>query len=426
MSYDTLNKDTVFFIHNVFGNFFKNTLDYFSDTLYDRIGYKTVSTYDKAVEYCNKHNLLGREADKPLLPALILNPTGTMLPADASAGGKQLWRYPNLAAGLGARMFDPIYQDANMKISPIFMRFKGEIELIYLVNSFYEYLDLKVHLINHLGGMDRVIYPNFFTSYMILPEDFVTFTYSNEYTGLRYNLDWASSGATTQLIRSTAQNELVLPLRIKPNFAMTDLSDGSTRYGGTDSVADWRIIANLNYEVEIPTYIVINSNYLVENIKLEVRYGSTNATGELCDVPFNRSITRYHWGWGLDETSNSVLNLQDYTIQDGTSEITITPPPTEITYQEDVVLQNTYLHVVTAAEADSTANWFIEIPAPDYIDGPDYAIISSYACEMNYGDDWLLEDRIGIKISSIQSIEIKYENVIFSEGDLIEINIYNV
>jgi len=303
---DSLDKDTIFFIHNVFGSFFANTLDYFSDTLYDRIGFKVVSTYDKAVEYCNKKGLLDREADKPLLPALILNPTGNMLPADANAGGKQLWRYPNLAAGLGSYMFDPIYQDANMKISPIFMRFKGEIELIYLVNSFYEYLDLEVHLINHMGGLDRVIYPNFFTSYLILPEDFVTYRYSNEYTGQIYNLDWASSGATTQLIRSTAQNELVLPLRIKPNFTMTDISDGSTRYGGTDSIADWRLTVALNYEVEIPTYIVINSNYLVENIKLDVRYGSYYApSDDDFEAPVNREVTLYRWDWGLDDILSS-------------------------------------------------------------------------------------------------------------------------
>ena len=73
MAQDALDKDTIFFIHNVFGHFFSSTLDYFTGTLYDRIGFSVVSTYDKAVEYCNKKGLLGREADRPLLPALILN-----------------------------------------------------------------------------------------------------------------------------------------------------------------------------------------------------------------------------------------------------------------------------------------------------------------------------------------------------------------
>jgi hypothetical protein len=302
-------------------------------------------------------------------------------------------------------MFDPIYQDANMRISPIFMRFKGEIELIYLVNSFYEYLDLKVHLINQLGGTDRVIYPNFFSSYLIIPEDFVTYTYSNEYTGLRYKLDWESSGATTQLIRSTAQNELVLPLTIKPQFTMTDLADGSTRYGGTDSIADWRLTVNLNYEVEIPTYIVVNSNYLVENIQLEVRYGSIYSQETHDDVPVNRQITRYHWDWGFDETSNSVATLDP---TDATSTMSMT---------HDIVLSETYYHIVLASEADATSNWIIEIPPPAFIDGPEYALLYSHDGLMNYGDHYLLS-------GDGKTIMIKYEYVTFTEGDLIEIYVY--
>jgi ketosteroid isomerase-like protein len=64
------------FIHNVFANFFKDTLNFFSECLYPRFEYTVVGTYDKAVEYIVKQCELGREADRPTLPALILNPTG--------------------------------------------------------------------------------------------------------------------------------------------------------------------------------------------------------------------------------------------------------------------------------------------------------------------------------------------------------------
>lgn len=405
MAQDTLDKDTIFFIHNVFGNFFANTLDYFSDILYDRVNFKVVSTYDKAVEYCNKKGLLGREADKPLLPALVLNPTGTMMPADANAGGRQLWRYPNLAAGLGAKMFDPIYKDANMQISPVFMRFKGEIELIYLVNSFYEYLDLKVHLLNHLGGLDRIIYPDFFTSFLIIPEDFVTYTYSNEYTGLHYKLNWGSAQASTQLIRSTAQNELVLPLHIKPQFAMTDLSDGSTRYGGTDTIADWRLTATINYEVEIPTYMVINSDYLVQNINMEMRFGSVYTKYQDFSVPENRiQLLCGEYDWGYDETSNSTAS---FTQIDSTSD-----------EKFDLIHNRTYLHQVSAGEADATANWTITIPAPDSVGNKEFLMINSYNGNLSYGDHYLLG-------GSGRIVTIKYQNVSFSEGDWLELHIYN-
>ena len=45
------------FIHNVYANFFKDMLDYFSTTLYPRFEYRVVATYDKAVEYLSKRQL---------------------------------------------------------------------------------------------------------------------------------------------------------------------------------------------------------------------------------------------------------------------------------------------------------------------------------------------------------------------------------
>ena len=88
-----------FFIHNVIGDFFHATLEYFGPYLYERFKYRVVTTFDKAVEFLDKKENYDRETDMPRLPALVLDPSGEMVTADAIAGGKQLWRYPNLAAG---------------------------------------------------------------------------------------------------------------------------------------------------------------------------------------------------------------------------------------------------------------------------------------------------------------------------------------
>ena len=76
------------FIHNVYAHFFNDMLEYFSTYLYPRFEYTVVGTYDKAVEYLEKCQQYARETDKPLLPALILNPSGEFDNADANSGGR--------------------------------------------------------------------------------------------------------------------------------------------------------------------------------------------------------------------------------------------------------------------------------------------------------------------------------------------------
>lgn len=389
------------FIHNVFGNFFKDSLDYFTSYLYPRFEYRVVGTYDKAVQYLKDQADLNREVDMPNLPALILNPTGEFLPAEASSGGRQLWRYPNLAPGMIKRIFDPVYQDANNQVHVGFIRIKGEIELLMLTNSFYEYCDLRLYAVQIFGGLDRWIYPRFFTSFIILPEELVNYRYTNEYTGQNYKLDWSSINATSQLVKSTARNEYVLPCTIKPQYKMTGMSDNSSRYGGTDKIADWRLGVSIEYEIEIPSFWILEADYLAENIHLEVRYGSAYSSYSNYQPPVNRQLTNFHWDSGLDETSNSTINLSDAT--------------SEMTFIGDYVYETRYFHIVTADEADSTADVVINIP--EEIDFYRKVIVNSRYGELDYGDHWTLAD-------DGESITIKVDNVELVTGMIIEIYVY--
>ena len=388
------------FIHNVFGHFFKDTLDYFTTYLYPRFEYRVVGTYDKAVQYLKDEIDLNRELDMPNLPALILNPTGEFSPAEASSGGRQLWRYPNLAPGMIKRIFDPVYQDANNQVHVGFMRVKGEIELLMLTNSFYEYCDLRLFSIQIFGGIDRWIYPSYFTSFIILPQELIDYKYTNEYTGLSYKLDWSSANASTELVKSTARNELVLPCTIKPQYKMTGMSDNSTRYGGADKLADWRLGVNIEYEIEIPSYWILEADYLAENIHLEIKYGSAYSAHSDYKPPVNRTLTNYHWDWGLDETSSSTIAT------DATS---------EMTWVGDYEFNTRYFHIVTAEEASSTTNVVINLP--ETIDFYRKIIVNSKYGPLDYGDHYTLTD-------DGDSITIKVDNVDLETGMIIEIYVY--
>jgi len=365
------------FIHNVYADFFKDITEYIK-YIYPRFQYSVIGTYDKAVEYLSKRSQFCRETDKPFLPSLALNPSGEFDLADGIAGGRQLWRFPNLAWGFNRYLFDPIYQDANLQVYVSFIRMKGEIELLMLLNSFYEYTDVKMLFINMFGGKDRIIEPSFFTSFIIIPEELANFEYTNEYTGLKYKIDWFGADAKIELVKTTARNELVVPCRIKPQISLVNLGDASSRYGGTDKLADWRLTATINYEVELPNFIILEGDYLAEGVNLEIRYGSAFSVNNSYDVPVNRQRIEYRWDWGLDETSNSRIS----PTYDATCQIV-----NEIEY----CFNTRYFHIVTQAEAnDSTAN--VTITLPEQITDEKKLFINGPDGLMDYGDHYIISD----------------------------------
>jgi len=258
-----------FFIHNIFAHFFDDTLRYFSDYLYPRFHHRVIGTYDKAVEYINKKIEYGNEHDMPNLPAIVLNPSGEFHISDAISGAHQLWRFPNISNGmetLKMRLYDPIYQDSNLAIHPIFVRLKGEFELILLLNSFYEYCDMKLYLYQIFGGENRPIYPSTFRTFLIIPDEMLNFEYYNAVDGTRYTLDWDSAGAFETLVKTTNKNEIVVPVNITPRYTLTGMSDASMKYGGADKLADWRLNVNVEYEIELPWYVFLKTDYLIDKV----------------------------------------------------------------------------------------------------------------------------------------------------------------
>lgn len=399
-------RDIYFFIHNVYANFFKDALDYFSLHLYPRFEYKVVGTYDKAVEYLNKQCDLNREADKPNLPALILNPSGDFELAEGTAGGKQLWRFPNLAPGMVKRIFDPVYQDENIQVNVGFIRMQGDIELLMLLNSFYEYCDLKMLFLQIFGGFERWIYPQFFNTFIILPEELVNYQYTNPYTGLKYKMDWSTAGAYDKLVRTIAKDELVIPCNIKPLYKLTSVSDGSNRYGGADQLADWRLTATIRYEIEIPSFLILQTDYLVENIDINIYAGSTYSQYDYTEVPTFKLTGSKSIDWGLDATSNSTISL-DATCEDS--------------YEAEYTFDTRFFYIVTQLDVDSTSNLEISLqdldPGVSRIDDLNAIRLNSRFGEMHYGDHYSFKTNKTVLV-------INRENVELTVGMVIELYMY--
>ena len=391
-----------FFIHNVFGAFIADSLQYFGSYLYPRFEYKLVSTYDKAVTYLNSRDELGHELDRPALPALILNPSGEFGTDEANAGGKQYWRFANLAPRFAADLFEPVYQDNNLRINVAFMRIKGEFELLMLLNSFYELFDLKIFLLQIFGGEGRPIDPQFFNTFVILPDELYTFRYQNDVTVKDYSLDWNSAGVYQELIETTNKNEWVLPGKLKPRFSLRGISDGSTRHGGIDSLADWRLSAQIEYELELPVFMTLETDWVVEKIETNISYGSNYSLYEDFNIPVQEHKIITEWDSGLSNPHNSEFDLPD----EATSVIHI-----------ELEFKTRYFHQVSESDiSDGTSNLILDLP--EVIVDPVLLKVQSANGQMNYWDHWKL-------INNGTQLEIKTStNVTLSVGDFIELYVY--
>jgi len=391
-----------------------------------------VGTYDKAVEYITKQEQYGREGDKPNLPALVLNPTGDFNLDDPNSTAHQFWRFPHLAAGQAAGLFDPIYKDNNVEINVAFTRLKGEIELLALLPSFYEYFDLKIYLIQMFGGEGRYIEPMYFNDFLILPPELVNYRYENDVTGESYQLDWTNN-AYDFLVKTTNQNELVVPGKVKPRYVLRGMSDGSTRYGGMDDVSNWRLSSIIEYEIEIPSFIFLKTDGVVENIDFGIEYGSVYSTYDEYNVPEHQHTLETHIDSGLQENKNTVVNpnIMDEPID--IEEGNIPPKPQQYDFQEEppvggmcavgeniireLEMKNRYFHKVTQEQADSTTDIIITLPERIY--DTTLLKVQSKHGQMDYGTHYTIE-------SAGKDLKIIVENVSLDKGDMLELFVYDV
>ena len=373
------------FIHNVLGHFYKDTLDYFADYLYPRFTeWKIIGTYDKAVQYLLQNEKAGRETDQPQKPALILNPSGDF--DFDETYGKLSWRFPNLAPGMVKRIYDPIYQDQNIIITPGFSRLKGEMEFIALVNSFYEYCDVKLFLGLIFGGKDRYITPSRFSSFIILPPEIYDYTYNNEYTGVSYKINIEE--AENRLIKTTNRTEVVFPCEILPKYKLTGMSDASSRLGGTDKLPEWKINFNVEYEVEVPSWLILETDYLAQKLKVNMRYGScysSNPTYNSDEVPVNISTFTTEMIY-VDSTTGDEINI------DSTTPIIINqlPDHADITNKKELLFKTRYFHIVTEEEADSTTT--AEFTLPEVILNKNTLIVNGKYGHLAYGDHYTISE----------------------------------
>jgi len=197
---------------------------------------------------------------------------------------------------------------------------------------------------------------------------------------------------------------LVYPCTILPRYKLTSVSDSSTRLGGTDSLPDWKLGFTISYEIELPTFIVLETNYLAETLKINVKYGScytANKAYETADeIPANIDSFESNVDHGLDSTANSTI---------------VFPDEATINNKKSRLFKTRYYHIVTQSEVDSTS--VINISLPEVVTDNNLLRLSGKYGELIYGDHYNI-------ISSGSVIEIDKTTVTLELDDILEISIY--
>lgn len=291
------------YINNCMGMFYRGTLNYFASELYP-FRYKVIATYNKAVEFFNKKLEEGQEIDSQILPAITLDPSGEFLPDERS--GRFMWQYPNLYPSFGAKLFDSIYKDNQIMVTPVFTRFSGTLEMICWLSSVYEYIDFRTLIIMWSGGINRVVRPEHLWSYIVMPDEILNYEYKNNLNvgEQPYQIDWRSTESVVTLIRNMNQEKIVYPVLLSPWLQIESISDGSQKHPGTD-LASYKLSISFRYEIDLPTFLHVKSDWKLENIKVAVNMGDVHTQYGL-DAPVEQ----------LTESSNKDVdfNLQDLKI----------------------------------------------------------------------------------------------------------------
>lgn len=341
---DFTDRQKQLFVHMVMAHFYKDTLDYFSVKLYPRFKYRLISTYNKAVQYMRDQKDLNQEVNNPLKPAIILDPN---LDIDLSDYlGKQFFRFPQFLdanSSLNRRMLCNIYQDSNIMLNLLHTRIKGEIKLTSFLCSIYELIDFRIMLLNLFGGTGRYIYPMAFKSYFVVPSEINSYSYSNSETKESYKLNLNQVGVKTQLIETINTNEFIYPIQLKPWFKLVSINDESSK-SSTDDLEDFILSATIEFELEIPTSMIIYKDYMADKVVLNVGYESYFSENDSFLAP--QSINQFE------------VNA-DYKMQSGVDSYPSTNPDISVSDTQIFNLLKTKIYKIT--EDDIKLN---KIPIP--------------------------------------------------------------
>lgn len=264
--YKNATSPTVF-VHNCFASMFNGMLNWVASDLYPRFQYKTMSTYDKAVEFFSKKKQsVDGQIQTNVLPCVSLDPILDF--SNEERAGRFLWMFENLDPYHGKNLFPYInLRDQGISITPIFTRYQGTAEMTFWFTSVYELMDFRVKLIQYCGGYQRWIRPKFFWTHLILPDEIVNAK------GPDGDLDWSHTNRELIKLESVDSKCWAYPFNLNSIWRLDSFADASNKMGA-DLVSEWKLTATFTWEAMIPTFLRID-NYDYNDISIQSTFGTS-------------------------------------------------------------------------------------------------------------------------------------------------------
>jgi len=289
--------------------------------------------YTKSLQYLLDYKT--RNLDAPVLPLLSGNFTLSKIDEKTN----HTWKHSKRNAYyFASTLYEKMYEDDHVQITPIFERFMGTSEVILIAHSSPEAHDYQFATMQWFDTDKWFILPEF-TTQLQIPTEMITYDYVNESTGQHYTLDWSQTELDQKLIRSVDQQYYVFPVNSSPMIRLTSISDGTTWYGGSEK-PDYRINMTFEWDIELPAYIVLKTDWRVDEFKKSIVINGQIDTGF------------YEWyvGPGDERTPGvNTIKIGDSIIQDG-----------QITYE----FQKSYNIPITVDHSDITAPYDVTLPEP--------------------------------------------------------------
>jgi len=257
---------------------------------YHRFKLGTITTYDKNIQIFKQIIQDGKDSSAIPLPAISLEPS---LDLDIDDKSNFFWRYQNLSGGSFSQyLFDPIFENDHVKITPAFNRFKGSFVAHLYLSSVYEFTDMQIKALQYFGGKNRAMKPEVILSYLHLPKDLVQYEYTNDVLNIDQVIDWTDTALAYQIFEVVGRNEFLLPIQLEPTIVLTSLGNSSNARANQGELSEFKLDLNFEFEIELPVFVVLETDtrYKMEfNLYVSDGYGKLSNLIELCRESSNQT-----------------------------------------------------------------------------------------------------------------------------------------
>jgi len=241
------------FAHYEVGSVYNGLLQYIANSLFNGTRFKTkvISTYNKAVQ-----TYIQNDKFTQYYPVLCVDPSFPIGPAEME--NQQLQRYPT-AANMVSSIYEPIFANDDIRIFPGFYRFVSSITVIMWFDSVFEHFDAQLRVTNAFRGIGRVYRPYTVNTYSPMPYKILT-----EQSDYVIPIDTI---APVQILETIGKEYHLLPIILQPYFKLTNIGDGSEKYGRND-IPEIRLTFDLEVECDILTFYKLETDWKINKIIL--------------------------------------------------------------------------------------------------------------------------------------------------------------